>query len=124
MTDQSKFPEIAVELAVARSTDADLAELAWATWVQAAFAGDRAVKIDILAARIGLSPDATANILAAERKHCERIAEAHALLKALIPHEAEVCAILARAEREPEATVWARVWRQITEFVQRRGPRR
>lgn len=112
----SSFAELAVELAVAQSSDADLAELAWATWVQCAFAGDRVVGIEVLAARIGMSSDATAHVIAAERKHCERIADAHHLLKSLIPHEAEVRAILARAEQDPAASVW----RRLVDFVMRR----
>lgn len=121
MTDvsASSFAEIAVELSVARSTgDVDFAELAWATWVQSAFASDRATKIDVLAARIGLSEDATAHILGAERKHRERIVEAHNLMKRLIPYEAEVRALLARVEPEAER----RVWQRLIDFV--RGGRR
>jgi len=121
MTDlsTSSFAELAVELSVAKSTgDVDFAELAWATWVQSAFASDRALKIDVLAARIGLSEDATAHILGAERKHRERIAEAHDLMKRLIPHEAEVRALLARVEPEAER----KVWKRLIDFV--RGGRR
>ena len=117
---QSSIAEMAVELAAVQSQNVDLAELVWATWVQAAFAADRAVQIDVLAARIGLSPDATANVLGAERKHCERIAEAHRLLKALVPHEAEIREILARAGREPEASVWARLHARLSAFVKGR----
>lgn len=113
----SSFAEIAVELSVAKSTgDVDIAELVWATWVQAAYASDRAVKIDILAAQIGLSEDATAHILGAERKHRERLAEAHDLMKRLIPHEAEVRALLARVEPGAER----RVWQRLVDFVRGR----
>lgn len=118
---EESFAHIAVGLAVAQSEGhADFAELAWASWVQAAFAADRAISCEVLAARIGLSEDATAHLLAAERKHRERIAEAHQLFKRLIPHEAEVRAILSRAERETKASVWARLRSKLTQFVERR----
>lgn len=103
----SSFAELAVELKVAQSTGhVDLADLVHATWLQSHYAGDRLARLDILSASIGLPEHVTAGILASERKHAACIAEAHQLLKALIPHEAEVRRLLADV---PPRTVWQRL---------------
>lgn len=113
----SNFAEMAVELRIAQNEGhVDFAELVHATWIQSLYAGHRAVRLDILAATIGLSPDATERVCAAEHRHAERIAEAHNILKALIPFEAEVRALLARVEPEAERHVWQR----LVDFVRRR----
>lgn len=113
---QNSFAEIAVELSIAQQ-DVDFAELAWSTWMQSTYSADRAAKLEVLSARIGLSVDATAHVMAAERTHRDRIAEAHDLFRRLIPHEAKVRAML--AEVPPEAET--RMWRRLVDFVRRGG---
>jgi 2-oxo-4-hydroxy-4-carboxy--5-ureidoimidazoline (OHCU) decarboxylase len=102
------FDNIATELGRA-DLDVDLAELTWATWMHSAYLAGRAVEARVLAARVGLSEDATAHIAAAEQHHRERILAAHDYFRRLAPIETEVKKLLARAEREPERNVWKRL---------------
>lgn len=111
-TQAQTFAEIAVELSIAQQ-DVDFAELAWSMWMQSTYSADRAAKLEVLAARIGLSSDATAHVMAAERTHRDRIAEAHDLFRRLIPYEAEVRALLAEVPVDAERGMWKR----LVEFV-------
>lgn len=111
------FDEIAVELCCAENID--LSELCFATWLQSAAINDRMVRVENVAARIGLSADATARIIAMERHHVERIAQAHDFFRRWSAHEPEFRALLARLEREPEQRTWERMREKIVRFVRK-----
>lgn len=91
MLEEPNFAELAVELRVAQLR---LSESAAALRLAAiALTLDRD-EIEHLAARIGLSADATARLLNDMDQTLGGLVEAHRLIKALIPHEARVQALI------------------------------
>jgi len=81
--------ELALELRLAER-EATFRELSYACEAEALCAGWTRAKLEYVAAMIGLSPASTRDVLHEWELRARLLHEAHCLLKALIPVEAEV----------------------------------
>lgn len=92
--DSFSFSEMATELAIA---DTDAASMSLALFWQSVFAGKERDGMEVLAARVGLPVALAIDVLADYAQHSARIAAAYELIRALIPFEAEVRALIGRS---------------------------
>ncbi len=74
-----------------------LPALCFVVELEALCCAQRRAALEQIAARIGLSDDATRVILDDADERASRLAAAHALIKALIPHERAVMALISEA---------------------------
>lgn len=88
---EKNIAALSVELGIAAR---DLPALAYVVELEAMCSWQRRAALEQIAARIGLSSDAARLILNSVTERVEALASAHALLKALIPHESAVRALL------------------------------
>lgn len=86
---RSNLAELAVEVRLAER-EAALTEVCFALKLEAMIAGGYRTKLFEVAARIGLSADSTRVVLDEWEYRGRLLNEAHELLRALIPHEAQV----------------------------------
>lgn len=92
----SNLAELAVELRLAEldvrrsECEAPLTNLSFALKLESIIAADHRGKLEEIAARFGLSRDATGLVLDQWEYRSRLLHEAHLLLRALIPHEAHI----------------------------------
>jgi hypothetical protein len=85
--------DLALETRLAERA-ADLAQVCFALKLEAYAASDTRSKLFELATRIGLSPDATGAVLDQWEYRARMLNEAHVLLRALIPFEPQIRAMV------------------------------
>lgn len=85
----TNLAEIAVELRAA-ADDADIAETSFALELEAMAAGAARSRLEQVAARIGLSPQSTRDILDSYERRAKLLHAANVAIRALIPREAEL----------------------------------
>ena len=81
--------EVALELQLAKS-EADFRQMSFALELEARCAGKCRSRLEHVAAQIELSPASTRDALDQWEYRARLLAEAHDLLRALIPHEAQI----------------------------------
>ena len=90
---QSNIADLALETRLAER-EADMAQMCFALKLEAMVAGAYRSKLFEIAARIGLSPDATGAVLDQWEYRSRLLNEAHVLLRALIPFEPQIRAMV------------------------------
>lgn len=96
----NEFPDIAVALHLASR---DFPKLSFAATLESLCDTERRKRLELLAASIGLDESTAVGVLIQYEERATLIAQAAKLFRDLIPHEAEVRAMLARAAPERAA---------------------
>jgi len=90
---QPNIADLALEVRLAER-EADLAQMCFALKLESLVAGAYRGKLEEIAARIGLSRDATGAVLDQWEYRARLLNEAHVLLRALIPLEPQIRAMV------------------------------